>query len=110
MTLPAPELPRMTGLERALELSRELKARVEAQDWEGAAALEAERRELLGHFFSSPPPAGELPETVRLLRELIEANDVLVGMAEHIQRGIAREAETVAIGRKAVLAYSNNAA
>ena len=110
MTSPAQPLPRTSGLERALELSRELKGRVEVQDWQAAAALEAERRELLEGFFASPPPAEELPETVRLLRELIEANDVLVGIAEHIQRGIAREAETVAVGRKAVLAYSNNAA
>lgn len=98
-----------TGLERALELSRQLAGRVDAGDWQAAAALEAERRALLEEFFSVPPPAAELPRTIELLKQLLTANDLLVGRAEHLQRGLAREAETIGTGRRAVLAYSSHA-
>ena len=109
MTAAAAEAPRTAGLEQALDLSRQLQARVESRDWEAAAALEAARRTLLEGFFARPPPPAELHETVRLLKELVAANEALVGIAEHIQRGLAREAETVAVGRRAVLAYSSHA-
>jgi translation initiation factor 2B subunit (eIF-2B alpha/beta/delta family) len=98
------------GLERALQLSRELEGRVDAGDWPAAAALESERRELLQRFFATRPPAAELPRTIELLKQLIAANDALVGRAEHVQRGLARDAETIGIGRRAVLAYATHSA
>lgn len=110
MTLAAQALRRTDDLERALQLSQALRDRVEAADWPAAAELEVERRSLLERFFATPPPAAELPDAIRLLRELISANDALVGVAEHLQRGLAREAETVATGRRAVLAYSTHSA
>ena len=98
-----------SGLERVLELSRELAARVDAGDWEAAASLEADRRVLLEAFFAVPPPVADLPRTIDLLKQLLAANDLLVGRAEHLQRGLAREAETIGTGRRAVLAYSSHA-
>jgi hypothetical protein len=98
------------GLELALELSRRLAGCVDAGDWAAAAALEAERRALLQDFFAVPPPAAELQQTIDLLRQLLAANDALVGRAEHLQRALAREADTVGTGRRAVLAYSRNTA
>ena len=110
MTLAARSIRQTDDLERALELSQALRNCVEAADWPAAAELEAERRGLLERFFSGTPPAAELPDVIRLLKQLIAANDALVGVAEHLQRGLAREAETVATGRRAVLAYSTHSA
>lgn len=109
MTAVAQAAPRTAQLEQALALSRELQGRVESRDWEAAAGLEATRRVLLEGFFASAPPPAELAEAIRLLKELVAVNDALVGIAEHIQRGLAREAETVAVGRRAVLAYASHA-
>lgn len=92
-------------LERALELTHELRARVEAAEWDAAADLEAERRALLEEFFSTTPPAAELTHAVAVLRELVAANDTLIGLAEHLQRALAREADTLIAGRRAARAY-----
>jgi hypothetical protein len=96
---------RTVSLERALMVTRSLCERVEQGDWGAAAGLEAERRQLLEDFFAARPPAEELGHVVALLKDLIAANDSLIGMADHHQRLLAREAETIAIGRVAVRAY-----
>ncbi len=106
MSEAALQLPALTDLELALEVSGRLHACVQASDWAGAAGLEAERRQLLERYFASPQPAADLPRAVVLLKELIALNDALVGIAEHVQRGLAREADTLAIGRRATRAYS----
>lgn len=93
------------GLEQVLELTAELRRCVEAGDFEAAADLESARRALLEEFFAAPPPAAELQRCIALLRDLVAANDVLVGLAEHLQRALAREVETLGTGRRAVRAY-----
>jgi hypothetical protein len=95
------------GLDEALALTGELRSLVEQGDFDGAACLEATRRAHLESFFALRPPADDLPRCVERLRELIAANDVLVGLAEHLQRALAREAETIGTGRKAVRAYGD---
>lgn len=106
MNATATQAPPASDLELALAVSGRLRECVEAADWQAAAALEAERRGLLERYFSAPPPAAELGRAVALLRQLIRLNDELVGMAEHVQRGLAREADTVATGRRATRAYA----
>ena len=94
------------GLEQVLALTAELRACVEAGNFDEAADLEAARRALLEDFFSVRPPAAELPRCVELLKELVAANEALVGLADHLQRALAREAETLGTGRKALRAYA----
>jgi hypothetical protein len=105
MTAAAVALEPVSGLEQVLELTVELRRCVEAGDFEAAADLESTRRSLLEDFFAKPPPPAELERCVGLLRELVAANDVLVGLAEHLQRALAREVETLGTGRLAVRAY-----
>ncbi|MCU0976211.1 MAG: flagellar protein FliT [Steroidobacteraceae bacterium] len=105
MTAVARAAEPVDGLEQALALTAELRACVEAGDFEAAADLEAARRALLEDFFAVRPPAADLERCVGLLRELVAANDVLVGLADHLQRALAREVETLGTGRRAVRAY-----
>lgn len=92
-------------LDAALALTRTLFARVEAGEFEAAATLEAERRAQLELFFAGRPRAEDLGTCVERLRELVAANETLVGLAEHLQRALAREAEALGSGRRAVRAY-----
>lgn len=101
------EASRFDALERALAVTRALRDRVEVGDWGGAAELENERRELLEAFFARRPPATELARVLGQMRELIASNDALIGLAEHQQRAVAREADTVATGRRAIRAYGD---
>lgn len=94
------------GLEQALALTVALRAAVEAGHFDEAADLEAARRALLEEFFAVRPAAAELPRCVELLRALVTANEALVGLADHLQRALARQAETLGTGRKALRAYA----
>ncbi len=105
MTALALASPPAGPLEQALALTLELRGCVEAGDFAGAAELESARRALLEEFFATRPAAVELPRSVELLREIVAANDALVGLADHLQRALAREVETIATGRRAVRAY-----
>lgn len=97
----------MDPLERALAVTQALRERVEAGDWGAAAALESERRVLLEDFFSTRPPADQLARALGMLRDLIASNDALIGLAEHQQRAVAREADTISTGRRALRAYGD---
>ena len=96
-----------SALDRALAVNRELHARMEAGDWGQAASLENERRRLLETFFSERPAAADLSRILAVMRDLIASNDALIGLAEHRQRAVQREADTVSIGRRAVRAYGD---
>jgi hypothetical protein len=98
---------RPEALERALAVTRELRERVEAGDWGAAAELESERRRLLESFFARRPAASDLARVLGMLRELVASNDALIGLAEHRQRAVTREADTIATGRRAVRAYGD---
>jgi hypothetical protein len=93
------------ALERALAVTQRLRALVEAGDWGGAAELERERRELLEAFFARRPSAEELARVLGQLRELIQSNDLLIGLTEHRQRVVALEADLLATGVRATRAY-----
>ena len=95
------------ALEAALAVTRELHACMEAGDWGRAASLENERRRLLDAFFSEPPSATELTRILGVMRELIASNDTLIGIAEHQQRAVQREADTVTLGRRALRTYGD---
>lgn len=88
-------------------ITRALRESVEAGDWGVAATLESERRALLECFFATRPPADQLARVLGMLRELIASNDALIGLAEHRQRAVAREADMVSTGRRAVRAYGD---
>jgi len=96
-----------SALDRALAVTRELHARMEAGDWGQAASLECERRRLLETFFSERPAAADLARILGVMRDLIASNDALIGLAEHRQRAVQREADTVTTGRRAVRAYGD---
>lgn len=97
---------RAADFARLLELTRAMRDRIEAGEWGAAADLEAERRALVERVFDATPTAAELPTLTATLREVVRLNDELIGHAEHKRRALEREADTVALGRSAVRAYS----
>lgn len=94
-------------LDAALAVTREIHTCMETGDWGRAASLESERRRLLDAFFAEQPSATELARILDVMRELIASNDTLIGIAEHQQRRVQREADTVTLGRRALRAYGD---
>ena len=91
------------ALQRALEISRELAALADSGDVRLTQGLDAERRQLL----KSARSASRLDDADRqLLREIVELNDKAIGYLEHRRRLTARDLDMVAVGRRAVRAYS----
>lgn len=92
-------------LAQALDCTLALRNAVESGQWDEASKLEARRRALLDCFFARVTPPEELAEAISRLRELAAANDTLIGIADHVQRSLEREATTVSTGRLAARAY-----
>jgi hypothetical protein len=93
------------GLTRALALSRELLAVAELGDVRAVADLDAERLRLL---HSQRLKSRHMDADERLvLQQISELNDKAIGLLEHRRRGTEREMDTVAVGRRALIAYSD---
>jgi hypothetical protein len=92
------------GLARALELSQQMLAIAEDGDARTMAILDAERLRLLD---LERPNARNLDANQRLLLQEINAlNDKAIGYLQHRRRRIEREIDTVATGKRALVAYS----
>lgn len=97
--------PGCAFLAEALECTDALRLAVESGEWGKASELEQRRRGLLDQFFARVTPPEELAEAVERLKRLAAANDVLIGIAGHVQRALEREVLTIDTGRRATLAY-----
>jgi hypothetical protein len=91
-------------LERALKISRELLKVADAGDVLSTLSLDAERLLLLKSARAALEPMDENDRWV--LREITELNDRALGLMEHHRRGKERALDTVAVGRRAIAAYS----
>jgi len=92
-------------LDAAIECTESLRVAVESGQWDDASQLEERRRALLDQFFSRVTPPEELEFAIAGLRRLAAANDALIGLADHVQRALEREALTLGTGRRAARAY-----
>jgi hypothetical protein len=92
-------------LQRALEISRELAAVADGGDLDLAVSLDAERLQLLKSARAALLPMDENNRTV--LREIAALNDRALGHLEHRRRAKGRDMDMLAVGRRAVRAYSN---
>ena len=91
------------GLERALDLSREIKALADGGDVRQALQLDAERRALLVSIRPMLEPMA--PTEAALLRQIAELNDHSIGRLEHRLRATCRDLDLVSVGRRALRAY-----
>ena len=96
----------VAALERALEISRELAAVADAGEVALAARLDAERLQLLQSARDALLPMDERSQAV--LREIAELNDRSIGRLEHRFRAKCRDMDMLAVGRRALRAYSTN--
>jgi hypothetical protein len=92
------------NLERALQISRELTAAADSGDVRATLRLDAERLVLLQSARAALQPMDEKDRWV--LREIAELNDRALGLMQHHRRGKERALDTVAVGRRAIAAYS----
>jgi len=96
----------VAALERALEISRELAAVADRGEVRQAASLDAERLQLLQSVRDALLPMDERSRAV--LREIAELNDRSIGRLEHRFRAKCRDMDMLAVGRRALRAYSTN--
>jgi hypothetical protein len=96
----------VAALERALEISRELAAVADRGEVRQAASLDAERLQLLKSVRDALLPMDERSRAV--LREIAELNDRSIGRLEHRFRAKCRDMDMLAVGRRALRAYSTN--
>lgn len=96
---------RLADFERLVDITRSLRAQLEGGGWGEAAGLEAERRLVIERIFDEQPTPAELPTLTAALREVVRLNDELIGLAEHRRRALARDLDTVTLGREASRAY-----
>lgn len=92
------------ALERALQISRELAAIADSGDARATASLDAERRQLLQSARPALRPLHEQDQ--RVLREIADLNDRAIGHLEHRKRAMGRNMDMLAVGRRALRAYS----
>lgn len=92
------------ALQRALALSQQLLAAVDQSQLAEIAILDAERLRLLQ---SVRPLRNSLSDSERsMLQQVSELNDRAIGVVEHRRRIKERAMDLVAVGRRAVTAYS----
>ena len=93
-------------LARALALSNDMLNAAEKGDVQSVASLDLERMELLKSFRRGTKQVSAAEQA--LLAQINAANDRAIGLLEHQRRGKGRDLDMVAVGRRAVAAYSDN--
>jgi len=95
----------VAALQRALTISRELAAVADSGDLALTVSLDAERLQLLKSARAALQPLDEKDRSV--LREIAALNDQALGFLEHRRRAKGRDMDMLAVGRRALRAYSN---
>ena len=92
-------------LDRALEMSQKVLAALDQSNLHSVVVLDAERLRLLQSLHSGRESLSSNDRAV--LGQIAELNDRALGLMEHQLRTKARELDMAAVGRRAVVAYSN---
>jgi hypothetical protein len=87
----------------ALELTARVEAAIEAGDWQLAQELEAERRRVLEELAAQPHAGAGLAAT---FTSLAARNQRLIGLVEHEQRRLLREAAGARSAEAGAAAYA----
>jgi hypothetical protein len=95
----------VAALQRALEISRELAALADGGDLRSTLSLDAERLQLLKSARAALRSLDEKDYAV--LREIAALNDRALGFLEHRRRAKGRDMDMVAVGKRALRAYSS---
>lgn len=94
-----------TALQRALEISRDLAALADGGDLALTVSLDAERLQLLKSARAALRSMDEHHQAI--LREIAALNDRALGFLEHRRRAKGRDMDMVAVGKRALRAYSS---
>jgi hypothetical protein len=95
----------VAGLERALEISRDLAAVADGGDLKLTVSLDAERLQLLKSVRAALHLLDDNDRS--MLREIAALNDRALGLLEHRRRAKGRDMDMLAVGRRALRAYSS---
>ena len=95
----------VTALQRALEISRELAVMADGGDLRLTLSLDAERLQLLKSARAALQTMDDKDRSV--LREIAALNDRALGFLEHRRRAKGRDMDMVAVGKRALRAYSS---
>lgn len=94
-------------IERLRGLTRELLKCAESGDWDGAVAIETERRPLLYSVFSEVAPGTHLQRQA-LLNEILVADREIMQLAQRHREELGGLLRQVGQGRSALKAYGDN--
>jgi hypothetical protein len=95
----------VAALQRALEISRQIALVADGGDLGLSVSLDAERLQLLKSARAALRPLDEKDYAV--LREIAALNDRALGFLEHRRRAKGRDMDMVAVGKRALRAYSS---
>jgi hypothetical protein len=93
------------ALQRALEISRELAVIADGGDLSLTVSLDAERLQLLKSARAALRSMDDNDHAI--LREIAALNDRALGFLEHRRRAKGRDMDLVAVGKRALRAYSS---
>jgi hypothetical protein len=94
-----------TALQRALEISRRIAALADGGDLASTASLDAERLQLLKSARAALRSMDQSHQAI--VREIAVLNDRALGFVEHRRRAKGRDMDMVAVGKRALRAYSS---
>jgi hypothetical protein len=100
------QLPANPTLLRALAVSSQMFDAAQTADFPSVTRLDAERMQLLKSFKAETKHVDAGSRA--LLQQITQLNDRTIGLLEHQRRGKGREMDMAAVGRRAIVAYSNN--
>lgn len=98
----------MTRLDKILELTAAIEARVADGDWAGATSLDMERRQCLTELFTAEPAAVLDGSAREILQQLLARNDQTIARIQQTRRTLTVAAAQLHEVPAALLAYERN--
>jgi hypothetical protein len=95
------------NLRRALDLSQMIMDAAQHADAHRLTALDDERAQLIKSFRLQALTVGAADRAA--LQQIVELNNLALGLMEHHRRAKGREWDMAAVGRRAVAAYGQHA-
>ncbi len=99
---------RRDALNRIVEHTRAMRARVESNAWEEIVAMEAERQAMLAAFFAVEADKSEASWIARAIQDMLELNSQMEAMCRSQLEAVAKDLQQLNSGRRANDAYQSN--
>lgn len=96
---------RSQQLKDIIDLSRQMLALADDNQWGKVAELEAQRRQLVMDCFRHPTPDRDAAEVAAVIREVLQLNQQVTERGQRLQDELGSQMQARRIGRTAQQAY-----